>query len=289
MSSKRPGVAGRSGGSPRRRSGGSADRRAELLAIAARLFATQGYLATSVREIADAAGILSGSLYHHFDSKESMADELLRDLLAAQRGGYQRVLDEGGHPREVLAGLLRADLALLTTHLEAVAVFQAERRQLARADRFAYLDRHRRWVQRQWTTLVGEGQRLGAFRTDVEGAVLYRLAHEAVWNSAHWFNPRGRTTAAELTEQYLNLLFDGLLTRDASPAAAEDNGAAGDGGDHEPDRAIAPSPVAPRPPADQDGRPADETVPAIVAGATVRSEPPSPRDDSDEGVAETTG
>ena len=52
-------------------------RRAELLALAARMFAERGFLATTVRDIADAAGILSGSLYHHFGSKEEMVDELL--------------------------------------------------------------------------------------------------------------------------------------------------------------------------------------------------------------------
>ncbi|AOS64351.1 TetR/AcrR family transcriptional regulator [Actinoalloteichus hymeniacidonis] len=214
MSSKRPGVAGGPRGPVKRRPAASPRRRDELLAIAARLFAAQGYLATSVREIADAAGILSGSLYHHFDSKESLADELLRGLLAAQRGGYQQVLDEGGQPREMIAGLLRTDIGLLDTHLEAIAVFQAERRHLARVDRFAYLDRHRRWVQRQWATLVGEGQRAGVFRQDFDGALLYRVAHESVWNAAHWFNPRGRTSGAELTEQYLDLLFRGLLARE---------------------------------------------------------------------------
>src|SRR5262249_57938903 len=46
------------------------ERREEILAIAAKIFADKGYASTTVREIADAAGILSGSLYHHFDSKE---------------------------------------------------------------------------------------------------------------------------------------------------------------------------------------------------------------------------
>ena len=53
-------------------------RRDELLATAGRMFAEQGLRSTTVRDIADAAGILSGSLYHHFDSKESMVDEILR-------------------------------------------------------------------------------------------------------------------------------------------------------------------------------------------------------------------
>ena len=56
-------------------------RRDELLSLAAAMFAERGLRATTVRDIADAAGILSGSLYHHFDSKEAIVDELLRDFL----------------------------------------------------------------------------------------------------------------------------------------------------------------------------------------------------------------
>ena len=53
-------------------------RRDELLELAATMFAARGLRATTVRDIADAAGILSGSLYHHFASKEEMVDEVLR-------------------------------------------------------------------------------------------------------------------------------------------------------------------------------------------------------------------
>ena len=48
-----------------------------------RLFAEKGFKNTTVRDIADAAGILSGSLYHHFDSKEAMVDELLDSFQTA--------------------------------------------------------------------------------------------------------------------------------------------------------------------------------------------------------------
>lgn len=47
-------------------------RRNELLEAAAGLFATRGYAATSIRDIAGAVGILSGSLYYHFASKEEI-------------------------------------------------------------------------------------------------------------------------------------------------------------------------------------------------------------------------
>jgi AcrR family transcriptional regulator len=52
-------------------------RRAEVLETAASLIASSG-LRTSLQEIADAAGILPGSLYHHFESKEAILVELIK-------------------------------------------------------------------------------------------------------------------------------------------------------------------------------------------------------------------
>jgi AcrR family transcriptional regulator len=52
-------------------------RRTEILQTANSLIASSG-LRTSLQEIADAAGILAGSLYHHFESKEAILVELIR-------------------------------------------------------------------------------------------------------------------------------------------------------------------------------------------------------------------
>ena len=50
----------------------SNDRRQEILLVASDLFAHRGYDGVGVRQIADAAGILGGSLYHHFQSKRDL-------------------------------------------------------------------------------------------------------------------------------------------------------------------------------------------------------------------------
>jgi TetR/AcrR family transcriptional regulator, cholesterol catabolism regulator len=47
----------------------------ELLAVAAQCFATRGYAATSMRDIAADADLLAGSIYHHFASKDEMLFE----------------------------------------------------------------------------------------------------------------------------------------------------------------------------------------------------------------------
>jgi AcrR family transcriptional regulator len=63
-------------------------RRAEILACAARLFASSGSAGTSLKDVAEACGILPGSLYHHFESKEAILLELLI--------GYQSELEAAG-------------------------------------------------------------------------------------------------------------------------------------------------------------------------------------------------
>jgi len=77
-------------------------RRTEILQSAASLIASSG-LRTSLQDIADAAGILAGSLYHHFESKEAILIELIRryhaDLDHIGAIAQQR-LDEP-HPRPV--------------------------------------------------------------------------------------------------------------------------------------------------------------------------------------------
>jgi AcrR family transcriptional regulator len=52
-------------------------RRAEIVAAAARLFAERGYAATSVRDIRDAVGIAQGTFYWHFPSKEAVVDAVV--------------------------------------------------------------------------------------------------------------------------------------------------------------------------------------------------------------------
>jgi AcrR family transcriptional regulator len=79
----------------------SGTRRTEILQTAASLIASSG-LRTSLQEIADAAGILPGSLYHHFESKEAILVELTRryqgDLTRIGRAAQARLDEPDSRP-----------------------------------------------------------------------------------------------------------------------------------------------------------------------------------------------
>ena len=55
-------------------------RREEVLETAARVFREKGYESTSIQDIADAVGILKGSLYYYMDSKEDLLYEILKGV-----------------------------------------------------------------------------------------------------------------------------------------------------------------------------------------------------------------
>ncbi len=67
-----------------------------ILLEASRLFAVRGYRGTSTHDIAAAVGIRQPSLYKHFASKQSIAEELLHRDLTAGVDALQRLADEGG-------------------------------------------------------------------------------------------------------------------------------------------------------------------------------------------------
>src|SRR6476661_7322022 len=53
-----------------------------ILTAARRLFGTQGFAATTMDEIAEAAHVAKGAVYHHFKTKEAVFDQVSRDLVA---------------------------------------------------------------------------------------------------------------------------------------------------------------------------------------------------------------
>ncbi|GAA1627225.1 TetR/AcrR family transcriptional regulator [Nonomuraea maheshkhaliensis] len=193
-------------------SGSASERRDHLVKLAAELFARKGFQATTVREIADEAGILSGSLYHHFDSKETIVDEVLSTFLDDLIARYRAALDTKADPRTVLSEMVRIGFGTLEPHRAAITVMQNDWNYLRQFERFNYLVKAEDEVEQIWVSQIKAGQAAGLFRADVDPKLTYRMIRDTIWVAVRWFRPGGRLNTAGLAEHYITVLFDGLAT-----------------------------------------------------------------------------
>ena len=191
------------------------ERRDEILAIASELFAARGFAATTVREIADAAGILSGSLYHHFDSKESMADELVRELLERVVAEYRMIVAAGDEPVRTLRGLVRAAFATIDGDRATVAVMVNEWNLFVQYPRFAYLRDFEEETERLWVDVLERGIGSRAFREDLDPRLFYRLVRDSIWVSVRWYRANGPGTAEEVADAYVDVWLGGIAAKGA--------------------------------------------------------------------------
>jgi AcrR family transcriptional regulator len=76
--------------------------RERVFAAAVRLFARQGYAATSVEQITREAGVAKGTFFVHFATKDAVVTQLMRDQVRAARRARDRAIAKGGSPIDAL-------------------------------------------------------------------------------------------------------------------------------------------------------------------------------------------
>jgi AcrR family transcriptional regulator len=173
---------------------------------AAELFSRQGYAATSIQDIADAVGLLGGSLYHYIDTKE---DLLYAVILEAHQHtaalGHAAVnLDDDANAK--LRLIVRRHLEGAGTNLAKLRVFYHEcgslsplRLQEIVADRDSYEHSLRR--------IIKMGQAEGAFAPHLD-PVLTSIAILAMLNSVQqWYRPDSPRTLDEVIVTFTDLIL----------------------------------------------------------------------------------
>jgi AcrR family transcriptional regulator len=188
-------------------------RKAEILSAAAELFAKQGFAGTSVRDIANACGILSGSIYHHFSAKEELVEEIFAAYFDELRARWDVVLAEPWDARTKLEAMLRAAIENVDRHTAAARLFTHEWLDLRHIGDF-----EARWedVQSLWLKLLREGERDGSFRSDIDPALLFSVAIDVIRGLSGWYQQGHRYPIGTLTDAYIAVLMTGIVTSGAT-------------------------------------------------------------------------
>jgi TetR/AcrR family transcriptional regulator, cholesterol catabolism regulator len=196
------------------------DRRELILSTAAEMISRKGLRATTVRAIADAVGVFSGSLYHHFPSKDAIVDEVLTRYLDAIRARYAVVLASGKDPADCLHDLIVASLEVAEEQPHATAIYQNESQYLREMPGFGGVQSAATDIQQTWLRVIEAGVADGAFRNDIPSWVFYRLIRDAVWLSVRWHRPAGPYSTQQLADDVTALFLHGFAMSATTPSAA---------------------------------------------------------------------
>jgi TetR/AcrR family transcriptional regulator, cholesterol catabolism regulator len=190
------------------------DRRELILSSAAEMFARKGLRATTVRGIADSVGVLSGSLYHHFPSKDAIVHEVLTRYLDAIKARYAVVLASGKDPADCLHDLVVTSLEVAEEQPHATAIYQNEAQYLREMPSFSEIQSAADQIQHSWLEVIAAGVADGSFRDDIPPRVFYRLIRDAVWLSVRWHRPDGPYSTGQFAEDVTSLFLHGFAAGD---------------------------------------------------------------------------
>jgi len=132
--------------------------RGKLLQTAAHLFRNKGYERTTVRDLASAVGIQSGSIFHHFKSKDDILRAVMQETIHYNTALMRAELAEAGSVRERVLALIRCELqSIMGGSGEAMAVLVYEWRSLSPEGQAAVLAL-RDIYEQIWLQVLGGGQ-----------------------------------------------------------------------------------------------------------------------------------
>ena len=177
--------------------------RGRLLLGAAYLFHKQGYAKTTVRELAQFIGIQSGSLFHHFKTKDDILANVMEQTIIYNHACLQSAIATSNDPERQLKALIKAELEAISGDTgAAMAVLVYE-----------------------WFALSPENQKnLLKLRNDYEGIWLdviqtlhaqNKIKHDPfIWRrliggsiawTVTWYNPEGKISLDDLTQIVLDM------------------------------------------------------------------------------------
>ena len=174
---------------------------------AARLFAAQGYHATSMDDLSAATGLAPGGLYHYIERKEQLliaiCDELMEPLL--ERAG--EVVGDPEVPAEQrLRALVRVWVAHVVEHRDHMVVFVRERGVIEREAQWRAVRRSRERFEALVDELLAAVQAHGGGAFDDRRLALLALLG-MVNHLPSWYRPRGRLSPAQIADGFCDLLL----------------------------------------------------------------------------------
>jgi TetR/AcrR family transcriptional regulator, cholesterol catabolism regulator len=192
---KRPAAQAHNGASakPRRRD-------PEVLEAAAEIFYERGYASATVQDVADALGMLKGSLYYYIESKEDLLYRLLleiHDAVDELLAAVEAV--EGLRAIERLELYVRRTVEFNARNLKRISVYYHDMEQL-QGDHLKEIVSRRSTHDRYVVKLIREAQAEGDASPDLDPKLMSNFVFAPIIWMYRWYRPGGGVSVAKLGE-----------------------------------------------------------------------------------------
>lgn len=185
------------------------ERKQQVIATAERLFSEKGYLATSVRDLAEALQIEAASLYSHVKSKEDLlwgiADRCADQFFAT----VEPIAAAEVNTKEKLTQMIIAHVQVICTNLAASAIFLREWRHLSEPRKSEYAQRRANY-EKMFRNVIRQGIEENLFKHYDEGFSTRTILSAINWTHT-WYRPDGELTPEKVGENLSSFLLNGLI------------------------------------------------------------------------------
>ncbi|MCL5958683.1 MAG: TetR/AcrR family transcriptional regulator [Chloroflexi bacterium] len=186
-------------------------RKKNITDVAANLFASRGYHATSIQDLSEELGLGKGSLYYHIGSKDELLFWVHEQFINPLLKETEEILARGLPPAETLRAISHNLMRVITEYLPFVTVFYQDHRALSDGRREQILEKQDSF-ERIIDSVLQRGIDEGTFLAlDVP---VTRLAFLGMHNHAyHWLHPDGRVKPEEIADIFCALFLQGIEKR----------------------------------------------------------------------------
>jgi len=210
----------------RRRSEGSGDRvgekvrqrqvrRRQILEAAAIIFSQKGYEATSIQEIAEAAGLLKGNLYYYIESKEDMLFSIINEAHEGALRSLEIVRKSRGNALEKIDVLVETALLYFMENRVKTTVFLRDFRSLSEDKQEIIVGERDQYTQ-ELRALILKGQRSGVVSPRINPKLI-SMGIMGMFNSlTQWYDPNGPCSQEEIAAEFTRFVLNGLALKAAS-------------------------------------------------------------------------
>ena len=197
-------------------------REQQLLAIARRLFAQQGYDRTALRDISEAAGITKAALYYYFPNKDALFERVVLESLQILVDDVSAAVARETTPTARIRAFMEASAACIDYGRDRwIAGSNAFWQGAKDGQRLAALQL-RDGYEGLLRKCIVEGMASGELRA-ADPAMVGRFLLSALNHMTRWHKPDGKLTARQVMQQFLDMALYGLVLdapADAAPAPA---------------------------------------------------------------------